>query len=47
MSAYTEPTINLTWTGWTNEESGYCINFIVAVLVNCLVNIFVDFVSDP
>ncbi|CAP99565.1 Pc22g22770 [Penicillium rubens Wisconsin 54-1255] len=34
----------LTWTGWTNEESGYCINFIVAVLVNCLVNIFVDFV---
>ena len=34
----------LTWTGWTNEESGYCINFIVAVLVNCLVNIFVDFI---
>ena len=32
----------LTWTGWTNEESGYCLNFIVAVLVNCLVNIFVD-----
>ncbi|CAG8890489.1 unnamed protein product [Penicillium egyptiacum] len=35
---------HLTWTGWTNEESGYCINFIVAVLVNCLVNIFVDFI---
>ncbi|KAJ6124332.1 hypothetical protein N7471_011649 [Penicillium samsonianum] len=34
----------LTWIGWTNEEPGYCINFIVAVLVNCLVNIFVDFI---
>ncbi|KAJ5175888.1 uncharacterized protein N7482_001765, partial [Penicillium canariense] len=32
----------LMWTGWTNEESGKCINFIVSILINCLVNIFVD-----
>ncbi|KAJ5444712.1 uncharacterized protein N7458_008584 [Penicillium daleae] len=32
----------LTWTGWTGEESGKCINFIVSILINCLVNIFVD-----
>ncbi|CAI7666395.1 uncharacterized protein N7487_008143 [Penicillium crustosum] len=32
----------LTWVGWMHEEPGHCINFIVAVLVNCLVNIFVD-----
>ncbi|CAI7650879.1 unnamed protein product [Penicillium glandicola] len=35
---------HLTWTGWSNEESGKCINFIDSILVNCLVNIFVDFV---
>ncbi|KAJ5513444.1 hypothetical protein N7463_002996 [Penicillium fimorum] len=34
----------LTWLGWMNEEPGYCIDFIAAILVNCLVNIFVDFV---
>ncbi|KAJ5666745.1 hypothetical protein N7462_011154, partial [Penicillium macrosclerotiorum] len=34
--------LHLTWTGWANEESGKCINFIIAILVNCLVNIFVD-----
>lgn len=33
---------HLTWDGWTNEESGQCINFINSILVNCLVNIFVD-----
>ncbi|OQD63874.1 hypothetical protein PENPOL_c008G06255 [Penicillium polonicum] len=32
----------LTWVGWMHEEPGHCINFINAVLVNCLVNIFVD-----
>ncbi|KAJ5912115.1 uncharacterized protein N7473_001418 [Penicillium subrubescens] len=32
----------LTWTGWMGEESGQCINFIVSILINCLVNIFVD-----
>jgi hypothetical protein len=32
----------LTWLGWKNEESGQCINFINSILVNCLVNIFVD-----
>ncbi|KAG0157233.1 Extracellular membrane protein, CFEM domain [Penicillium digitatum] len=32
----------LTWIGWMHEEPGHCINFIDAVLVNCLVNIFVD-----
>ncbi|OQD60795.1 hypothetical protein PENPOL_c020G07497 [Penicillium polonicum] len=32
----------LAWTGWTNEESGQCINFINLTFVNCLVNIFVD-----
>ncbi|KAJ5484342.1 hypothetical protein N7453_012296 [Penicillium expansum] len=32
----------LTWVGWMHEEPGYCIDFIAAVLVNCLVNIFVD-----
>ncbi|PLB35982.1 CFEM domain-containing protein [Aspergillus candidus] len=35
---------HLTYTGWTKEEPGYCINFEAAVLVNCLVNIIVDFV---
>ncbi|KAJ5474301.1 hypothetical protein N7475_003867 [Penicillium sp. IBT 31633x] len=34
----------LTWTGWMNEEPGKCINFINSILVNCLVNIFVDFI---
>ncbi|KAJ5356727.1 hypothetical protein N7517_011336 [Penicillium concentricum] len=34
----------LTWLGWMNEEPGYCIDFIAAVLVNCLVNIVVDFI---
>ncbi|KAF4766782.1 hypothetical protein HAV15_010418 [Penicillium sp. str.  len=34
----------LTWVGWMHEEPGHCINFITAVLVNCLVNIFVDFI---
>ncbi|KAJ5638958.1 uncharacterized protein N7484_006820 [Penicillium longicatenatum] len=33
---------HLTWDGWTGEESGKCINFIDSILVNCLVNIFVD-----
>jgi hypothetical protein len=32
----------LTWTGWMNEEQGKCIDFITSILVNCLVNIFVD-----
>ncbi|KAJ5213924.1 hypothetical protein N7449_001093 [Penicillium cf. viridicatum] len=32
----------LTWVGWMHEEPGHCLNFIAAVLVNCLVNIFVD-----
>lgn len=32
----------LTWVGWMHEEPGHCLNFIDAVLVNCLVNIFVD-----
>lgn len=32
----------LTWTGWMGEESGQCINFVVSILINCLVNIFVD-----
>jgi hypothetical protein len=32
----------LTWLGWKNEETGKCINFINSILVNCLVNIFVD-----
>ncbi|KAJ5787621.1 hypothetical protein N7457_002611 [Penicillium paradoxum] len=34
----------LTWLGWMNEEPGTCINFIDSILVNCLVNIFVDFI---
>lgn len=33
---------HLGWEGWMNEEPGHCINFIDAVLVNCLVNIVVD-----
>ncbi|KAJ5758301.1 uncharacterized protein N7511_006995 [Penicillium nucicola] len=32
----------LTWTGWMNEEQGQCINFITSILINCLVNIFID-----
>lgn len=32
----------LTWLGWKNEETGQCIDFINSILVNCLVNIFVD-----
>ncbi|CEJ53790.1 Putative Integral membrane protein [Penicillium brasilianum] len=32
----------LTWTGWMGEESGQCINFVISILINCLVNIFVD-----
>lgn len=34
--------VHLTWTGWKNEEPGQCIDFISSILVNCLVNIFVD-----
>lgn len=34
--------VHLTWDGWKNEEPGQCINFIDSILVNCLVNIFVD-----
>jgi hypothetical protein len=34
--------VHLTWNGWMNEETGQCINFINSILVNCLVNIFVD-----
>lgn len=37
--------VHLAWDGWTNEESGQCINFIDSILVNCLVNIFVDAVT--
>ncbi|KAJ5966241.1 hypothetical protein N7481_012955 [Penicillium waksmanii] len=37
--------VHLTWNGWTNEEPGQCINFINSILVNCLVNIFVDAVT--
>ena len=33
---------HLTWDGWTGEESGQCIEFIDSILINCLVNIFVD-----
>ncbi|KAA8643374.1 CFEM domain-containing protein [Aspergillus tanneri] len=33
---------HLLWDGWKNEEPEQCINFIVAILVNCLVNIIVD-----
>ncbi|KAJ5824909.1 hypothetical protein N7447_007249, partial [Penicillium robsamsonii] len=36
--------VHLTWTGWMNEEPAQCIDFISSILVNCLVNIFVDFV---
>ncbi|KAJ5308624.1 hypothetical protein PENANT_c065G04882 [Penicillium antarcticum] len=32
----------LTWTGWMNEEQGKCIDFITSILINCLVNIFLD-----
>ncbi|KAJ5952981.1 uncharacterized protein N7479_011394 [Penicillium vulpinum] len=35
---------HLTWTGWKNEETGQCIDFISSILVNCLVNIIVDFI---
>ncbi|KAJ5754499.1 hypothetical protein N7533_004042 [Penicillium manginii] len=37
--------VHLTWNGWTNEESGQCINFINSILVNCLVNIVVDTIT--
>lgn len=37
--------MHLTWDGWKNEEQGQCINFIDSILVNCLVNIFVDTVT--
>lgn len=37
--------VHLTWNGWMNEEQGQCINFIDSILVNCLVNIFVDTVT--
>ncbi|RAL03302.1 CFEM domain-containing protein [Aspergillus ibericus CBS 121593] len=38
--------VHLDWDGWTGEniEEGTCINFIAAVMVHCLVNIFVDVV---
>ncbi|KAF7595557.1 hypothetical protein BBP40_005592 [Aspergillus hancockii] len=34
--------VHLAWEGWANEEPGTCIDFIDAILGNCLVNIFVD-----
>jgi hypothetical protein len=34
--------VHLAWDGWANEEPGTCIDFIDAILGNCLVNIFVD-----
>ncbi|CAK38073.1 uncharacterized protein An03g01000 [Aspergillus niger] len=38
--------VHLDWHSWTGEYEGVgtCINFIAAVLVHCLVNIFVDVV---
>ncbi|BCR93021.1 CFEM domain-containing protein [Aspergillus luchuensis] len=38
--------VHLDWDNWTGEYEGVgtCINFIAAVLVHCLVNIFVDVV---
>ncbi|KAJ5502611.1 hypothetical protein N7463_005485 [Penicillium fimorum] len=36
--------VHLTWTGWMNEEPAQCVDFISSILVNCLINIFVDFV---
>ncbi|KAJ5372952.1 hypothetical protein N7517_004958 [Penicillium concentricum] len=36
--------VRLTWTGWMNEEPAQCIDFISSILVNCLVNIIVDFI---
>ncbi|KAE8355451.1 hypothetical protein BDV28DRAFT_163073 [Aspergillus coremiiformis] len=34
--------VHLTWDGWTKEEPGTCINFVNAILANCVVNIIVD-----
>ncbi|KAB8239076.1 hypothetical protein ETB97_002072 [Aspergillus alliaceus] len=34
--------VHLAWDGWKNEDPGTCIDFIDAILGNCLVNIFVD-----
>ncbi|KAE8377592.1 hypothetical protein BDV26DRAFT_304881 [Aspergillus bertholletiae] len=34
--------VHLAWDGWSNEEPGTCIDFIDAILGNCLVNIIVD-----
>ncbi|KAI2840095.1 hypothetical protein CBS11350_7172 [Aspergillus niger] len=38
--------VHLDWDSWTGEYEGVgtCINFIAAVMVHCLVNIFVDVV---
>jgi hypothetical protein len=33
---------DLAWTGWENEESGKCIDFITSTFVNGFVNIAVD-----
>lgn len=34
--------VHLAWDGWKNEDPGTCIDFIDAILGNCLVNIIVD-----
>ncbi|GMF75356.1 unnamed protein product [Aspergillus oryzae] len=34
--------VHLAWDGWANEDPGTCIDFIDAILGNCLVNIIVD-----
>ncbi|KAE8152990.1 hypothetical protein BDV25DRAFT_137393 [Aspergillus avenaceus] len=34
--------VHLAWDGWMNEYPGTCIDFIDAILANCLVNIIVD-----
>ncbi|GAB1201138.1 hypothetical protein APSETT444_010525 [Aspergillus pseudonomiae] len=34
--------VHLAWDGWKNEDPGTCIDFIAAILGNCLVNIIVD-----
>ncbi|KAJ5144300.1 hypothetical protein N7526_001808 [Penicillium atrosanguineum] len=34
--------VHLSWTGWENEESGKCIDFITSTFINGFVNIAVD-----
>lgn len=34
--------VHLAWTGWENEESGKCINFITSTFANGFANIAVD-----